>query len=141
VNGETKDAEERKNMKPVRIIFAVIATFFVTTALAASMAATSGKDVPAVKAQLQSLTEKLSLTSDQQAKVEPILRELYVETQRLLQDTSISQQERLDRVKPLRMQADKRLRAILSDDQRKKLDAFEQEQHPDMHSGLNAENH
>jgi len=40
-------------------------------------------------------------------------------------------------VRPWREKADKRIREILNDDQKKKLDQLEQEPHPELHGNLN----
>jgi Spy/CpxP family protein refolding chaperone len=90
--------------------------------------------VPTVERHLKLLTEKLDLTVDQQAKIKPILKELHDATQNLMQDESLSREERLDKVKPLREKADKKIREILSDDQKKKLDQLEQEPHSGLHA-------
>ncbi len=52
-------------------------------------------DVPTVEQQLKVLTEKLDLTGDQQARITPILQELHDATQKLVQDKSLSREERL----------------------------------------------
>jgi hypothetical protein len=96
----------------------------------------AGHGVPTVEEQLKVLTEKLSLTGDQQAKVKPILQELHDATLKLMQDEKLSHEERLDRVRPLRGNADKRIREILNDDQKKKLDQYEQGPHHEMHGNL-----
>ena len=97
-------------------------------------AAKSG--VPTAQEQLKVLSEKLDLTGDQQAKIKPILQELHDATVKLVDDKSLSQEERLAKVRPLRYGADKKMRAVLSEYQKKKLDQFEQEAHPEMHGSL-----
>ena len=93
--------------------------------------------VPIIEQQLKALTGKLNLTGDQQARIKPILRELHDATQKIVQDKSLSREERLDKARPHFYQADKQMREILSDDQKKKLDQYEQEPHPEMHGNLN----
>jgi hypothetical protein len=92
--------------------------------------------VPAVADQLKVLAEKLALSDDQQAKVVPILETLHDATLKIVLDESLSNDERLDKVRPLRMKADKEIREILDDGQKKKLDQFEQGPHPEMHGNL-----
>jgi len=94
-------------------------------------------DVPTVGLQLKVLTEKLDLTGDQQARITPILQELHDATQKLVQDKSLSREERLAKVRPQRSKADKQIREILSDDQKKKLDQYLQGPHSEMHGNLN----
>jgi len=93
-------------------------------------------DLPDVGNQLKVLTEKLDLTAEQQPRVKAILQELHDATQKIMQDKTISRDELLDKVRPLRMKANNQLREILSDDQKKKLDQYLQGPHPDMHGKL-----
>jgi len=92
--------------------------------------------VPTVETQLKVLTEKLDLTGDQQAKVKAILQELHNATLKLVRDKSLSQEERLAKVRPQRYKADKQIREILNDDQKKKLDQYLQGPHSEMHGNL-----
>lgn len=98
--------------------------------------AAQGHSLPDVEDQLKVLTEKLNLTSAQQAKVRPIMQELHDATQKIMQDESMPQEERLSKIRPRRYAADKRIRAILNDDQKKKLDQYLQGPHPEMHGSL-----
>jgi hypothetical protein len=68
--------------------------------------------------------------------VKTILQELHDASLRLLQDENISQDELLRQVSPLRMNADRKIREILTNDQKKKLDLYLQEPHSDMHGNL-----
>jgi hypothetical protein len=96
----------------------------------------SQDDVPKVGQMLKVLTEKLDLTGDQQARIIPILQKLHDTQQKLVQDKSLSREERLARVRPQRHEADKQIREILTDDQKKKLDQYLQGPHPEMHGNL-----
>jgi hypothetical protein len=98
--------------------------------------AAQGVVLPDVGDQLKVLTQKLDLSVDQQPKVRTILEELHDASLRLRQDGSISQDELLRKVRPLRMNADKKIREILSDDQKKKLDQYLQGPHAEMHGNL-----
>ncbi len=101
-------------------------------------AASSNDTHGTVEAQQKMLTEKLELTGDQQAKIQPILQQLHDSTLKFQQDESVSPYERMDNVKASRYKADREIRQILSDDQRKKLDQVEQEPHPELHADTNA---
>jgi hypothetical protein len=96
---------------------------------------TAGK-LPSVEEQVKVLAEKLNLSATQQAKIKPIMQGLHAATEKLLQDEHLSQQERLDKVRPLRKKADQEIRAVLSDDQRKRLDQYEAGPHDEMHGTL-----
>jgi hypothetical protein len=99
--------------------------------------AAHGLDLPKVEEQLKVLIQKLELTVDQQPKVKTILQELHDATQKLMQDETLSHEQLLDQVRPLRLKADKQLREILSDNQKKKLDLYLQGPHSEMHGNLN----
>jgi Spy/CpxP family protein refolding chaperone len=91
---------------------------------------------PTVETQLKVLTEMLVLTADQQDKIKPILQDLHDATERLMQDKSLSREERLTKVRPERYKADERIRAALTEEQKKKLDEYEQGPHSEMHGPL-----
>jgi ElaB/YqjD/DUF883 family membrane-anchored ribosome-binding protein len=93
-------------------------------------------DMPTPEQQLKVLTDKLALTGEQQTRIKPILRELHDATEKLLQDKSLSPEERLTQVRPRRYKADKQIREVLSEDQKKKLDQYEQGPHAEMHGNL-----
>jgi Spy/CpxP family protein refolding chaperone len=93
-------------------------------------------NLPKVEEQLKVLTPKLELTADQQPKVKTILQGLHDATQKLMQDETMSNEQLLDKVRPLRLKADKQLREILSDDQIKKLNQYLQGPHSEMHGNL-----
>ena len=98
--------------------------------------AARGVGLPDVGDQLKVLTQKLYLSVDQQPKVKTILQELHDASLRLMQDESKSQDELLSKVRPLRMNADKKIREILTNDQKKKLDLYLQGSHSEMHGNL-----
>jgi len=132
-------------MKRIRL-FAIGSMLMIAPAMLAQQTATEpgrplkgavqASDLPDVGNQLKVLTEKLDLTAEQQPKVKTILQELHDSTQKIMQDKTISRDELLDKVRPLRMKANNQLREILTDDQKKKLDQYLQGPHPDMHGTL-----
>lgn len=85
--------------------------------------------MPSVDDHLKMLTEKLSLTSDQQTKIRPVLQQMNDSMQKVMQDQSLSQDERRAKHQELFETADSKVRKFLNDDQKKKLDDMEQEQH------------
>jgi Spy/CpxP family protein refolding chaperone len=92
--------------------------------------------LPTVEEQIKVLSEKLDLTPEQRIRVKPILRQLHDATLRILEDRSLSRDERLAQVRPQRLLADKKIREILTVEQKKKLDAYEAGPHPEMHGTL-----
>ena len=93
-------------------------------------------DVPAVGEMLKVLTEKLDLTAAQQAKITPILQRLRDTQRALVQDKSLSREQRLAKLRPHRYQANEDIREILTDTQKGKLDQYLQGPHPEMHGNL-----
>jgi hypothetical protein len=83
-----------------------------------------------VEQHLQLLTERLGLTTNQQARIRPVLKQMLEDRQKLDQDTSLSESARQEKEKALHDKADKQARKFLSDDQKQKLDALEQQSHP-----------
>ena len=98
--------------------------------------AAQGVGLPDVGDQLKVLTQKLDLSVDQQPKVKTILQKLRDATQKLVQGETMSDEQLLEKVRPLRMKANEQLREILSDDQKKKLDLYLQGPHSEMHGNL-----
>jgi hypothetical protein len=78
---------------------------------------------------LKMLSEKLSLSVDQQAKIRPILQQMMDARQKLMQDSSLSTEAREEKEKTLHEKASKQARKYLNDDQKQKLDQLEQEPH------------
>jgi Spy/CpxP family protein refolding chaperone len=79
---------------------------------------------------LKLLSEKLDLTVDQQAKIRPILQHMMNERQKLMQDSSLSEEAREQKMRAVHDKADKQARKFLTDDQKTKLDDLEQQPHP-----------
>ena len=88
-----------------------------------------------VEQHLKMLSDKLDLTADQQDKARPILQQMHNDTQKIVEDKSLTQDEAAARMHPIFMKADKELREFLTDDQKKKLDVMEQQMHPEHHGG------
>jgi len=90
--------------------------------------------VAPVEEHLKVLSEKLALTADQQDKARPILQEMHDCSQKLQDDQSLTPDQRQAGMHPVFMKADKALREILTDDQKKKLDDLEAQMHGEQHA-------
>lgn len=97
--------------------------------------------VPTAETQLTFLTGKLDLTSDQQSKIKPILQELHDATVKSVQDDGLSQDERMSKIRDSHYAADRKIRVILTEDQKTKLDQVEQEPHPELHGSVTGAHH
>ena len=89
--------------------------------------------VAPVDQHLKMLVEKLDLTADQQEKARPILQEMHDDSEKVMDNKSLSHDEAMARMHPIFMKADKALREFLTDAQKTKLDEMEQQMHPQMH--------
>lgn len=94
--------------------------------------------VAPVDQHLKVLSEKLSLTADQQEKARPILQEMHDGSQKLQEDQSLTPDQRHEGMVPVFMKADKALREILNEDQKKKLDEMEAQMHGGPHDNPHA---
>ena len=73
------------------------------------------------------LTQRLDLTADQQAKLRPIVQQMMDRRQKLLEDKSLTDEERHRKMEALHEKALRQARTYLTDEQNKKLDALKQE--------------
>lgn len=106
-----------------------------TVAQQATPADSARHGVPAVEEHMRLLTTKLDLTADQQTHIKPMIQEMHDAAEKVVDDTSLSREERRARMKVIHSKADRDVRGVLNDDQKKKLDQMEQES-PEMHRDL-----
>jgi periplasmic protein CpxP/Spy len=78
-------------------------------------------------ARVKELTQKLSLSSDQQSKIRSILEDQQKQVAQLRNDSSMSQQDRRSKFMELHQNAASQIRSVLNDDQQKKFDAMQQQ--------------
>jgi periplasmic protein CpxP/Spy len=82
--------------------------------------------------QVQHLTKKLNLSSDQQAKIKSILDDQQSQAQTMRQDSSLSQQDRHSKMMQLRQTTHEQIRSALNPDQQQKFDAMVQKREQKM---------
>ena len=92
--------------------------------------------VPTAAGQLKFLATKLDLTREQQEKIKPILQELHAATVKIVQDQSLSHEDRMGKLRDSHYGADRQIRLFLNDGQKNKLDQVEHEPHPELHGNL-----
>lgn len=90
------------------------------------------RGMPSVDDQLKNLTERLSLTSDQQAKIKPILEDTHAQMAKITQDDSASREDKMSRMRSLHETASGKVREVLTDDQKKKFDDMQKEMQDHM---------
>lgn len=113
-------------------LLAIAAILMVAFAALAQQPATHASEAsPSAKVDghLQMLSQKLDLTADQQEKLRPVLQQLFEGQQKIVEDTSLSSEQRQQQMKALHEKADKEARQFLNDDQKKKLDELERQPH------------
>ena len=105
-------------MKRIPLVAIMSISMFANSALAQPSAAKPGRggqdSLPSVEEQFKVLNEKLGLTAKQRAKVKPILQHLHDATENVMQDQTLSREQRLANIRPQRQMADEKMRAILS---------------------------
>jgi protein CpxP len=106
----------------------------VALAVVAQQPTTKPEDKPSgVDVHLKFLSERLDLTTAQQAKLRPIIQEMQDDAEKIMQDDKLSAAERKDKMHACHDKADKNAREFLTDDQKKKLDQLEAEPHAEHH--------
>jgi len=83
---------------------------------------------------LRVLSEKLELTADQQAELRPIIQKMFDSQQKLMQDKSLSDEERHQKMRTLHESAAREARQYLNDNQNKKLEQLETDSHHPSHA-------
>lgn len=78
---------------------------------------------------LQMLSEKLSLTDEQKAKIKPIIEQHLQERQAIMKDQSLSPEQRHTRMQASMDSAHTKIAALLNDDQKKQFAQMMQEMH------------
>jgi hypothetical protein len=75
---------------------------------------------PTADQRLQRMTQQLNLSDDQQQKIKPILENESTQMQSLRGDTSMSQEDRMAKMKQIRESTSSQINPILNADQQKK---------------------
>ncbi|HKW74360.1 MAG TPA: hypothetical protein VJN64_02450, partial [Terriglobales bacterium] len=88
---------------------------------------------PSIDDQVKTLTTQLNLSSDQQTKMRSILETQHQQAMTIVNNNSLSKDEKITQVHALRENTIQQARGILNDDQRKKLDSMLQENDQHMH--------
>jgi Spy/CpxP family protein refolding chaperone len=90
------------------------------------------RGMPSVDEQVKGLTERYSLTDDQQAKAKTILEDAHSQMMKVMQDDSVSREDKMAKGRTLHEAAAASIREILNDDQKKKFDATQKEMQDHM---------
>ena len=104
-------------------IFAVLSLLASAIAIHAQQGPQGGGQwggAPTVDQRMQRLSQMLELTGDQQEKIRPILENEATQMQQLRADTSLSQEDRMAKMKQIRENSTSQINPILTPDQQKK---------------------
>ncbi len=71
--------------------------------------------------QVARMTKRYSLTSDQQAQIKPILANQQQQVQTLRQDTTLSREDKMAKIKSIREDSSSKIQALLNDSQKQKF--------------------
>ncbi len=85
------------------------------------------RGMPSVEDQVKGLTERLSLTEEQQGKVKTILEDQRSQMQKVMQDESMAREDKMAKARSLRETATGKIREVLTDEQKKKFDDMQKE--------------
>ena len=121
-------------MKTIRKIALLAVCALATAALAQQNPPPQGGDdqgrrrgMPSVEDQLKGLTERLGLNDDQQAKVKTILEDTRSQMGKIMQDESMSREDKMAKGRTLREAGNAKIREVLTDEQKKKFDDLQKE--------------
>jgi hypothetical protein len=88
-----------------------------------------GHQMPSVDDRVKFFTTQLNLTDDQQPKVHDILQNQHDQMQKVMQDTSMARPDKRAKMEDIHAAAMTKLRGLLNDDQKKKFDDLQKQQH------------
>jgi periplasmic protein CpxP/Spy len=80
------------------------------------------QEVMAPEAMVERLSTQLNLTEDQKAKIKPMAEDVYKQMNEVRQDSSLSEQERREKIRQIHENALGQVKTILNPEQQKKLD-------------------
>lgn len=87
---------------------------------------------PSIDDQVQSLAQQLNLSADQQAKVKTALEDQHTQAMNVVQDNSMSRDDKIQKIHTIREGTINKVRTALNDDQKKKFDTLVQQQDQHM---------
>ncbi len=90
--------------------------------------------MPTVDEMVQTMSEKLSLTDDQKVKVRKIAEDTQKKMNAMHADQTMTREDRMAKMRSAHDEAMTKVRTILNDDQKKKLDEWQKEMHD--HNGM-----
>ena len=91
------------------------------------LAQRGNRQPPSIDEQVKRLTDRLSLSSDQQSKIKPILEDQRQQMESVRNDSSLSREDRMAKMRSIRESTTSKIKDNLNDDQKKQYEAMQQE--------------
>ena len=82
---------------------------------------------------MEMLSKRLNLTADQQAKLLPIITDRQQQMRAIFQDSSISREDRMAKLKAIRKDSNTKIEAVLTDQQKQNFEQLQQEMRQRAH--------
>jgi len=89
---------------------------------------------PSIDEQVATLTQELTLTPDQQGKVKTILEDQHQQAMTVVNDNALPREEKVQKIHAIRESTIGKVRGLLDDNQKKKLDEMLQEPNVPPHA-------
>ena len=109
------------------LLVAVTSVLGVVIASGIAFGQRGNRQPPSVDEQVKRLADRLNLSDDQQSKIKPILEDQRQQMTSLREDTSLSREDRMSKMRRIRESTTSKISAILNDDQKKQYEAMQQE--------------
>jgi cell division protein FtsB len=131
-----KIQEKESTMKKLNVVLAMLTVLVLATAgfsqgssaapasrqNQTKSAQTRHQEIMTPEAMVEHLSTELNLTDDQKAKIKPIAEDVYRQMNDARQDSSLSEQERREKMREIHENALGQVKTILTSEQQKKLD-------------------
>jgi Spy/CpxP family protein refolding chaperone len=82
---------------------------------------------------MEMLSKRLNLTADQQAKLAPIFTERRAQVRAILQDSSLSREDRMAKMQTIRKDSNAKIEALLTDEQKQNYEQLQQQMRQRAH--------
>lgn len=86
------------------------------------------------------LSKRLNLTADQQSKLLPIMSDRQQQMRAIFQDSSLSKENRIAKMKTVRKDSNAKIEALLTDQQKQNFEQLQQEMRQRAHNHRGASN-
>ena len=92
-----------------------------------ALAQRGDRQPPSVDEQVKRLADRLNLTSVQQSKIKPILEDQRQQMAPLREDSSMSREDRMSKMRSIRESTNSKIEELLNDDQKEQFEAMQHE--------------